>query len=261
MTARLTRGILADKMGVTPQAISNRVTRIKEKEYKNTISRDDALHILATRLGIDLTTYASPEKLDRVGELLIRVPPPPQMVIVRSEVPTRKRRVLKLDIGDIDIAFVPPKIIDDAKRMAQVYAILYAFENSVRFLIVRILESKYGPDWWDDHVNPKIREKAADRMTREKENAWHSQRRAHPIFYTDFSELKTIIRRNETDFGPLFAGVIEGLKWVEVKMAEIGMSRNVVAHHNPLKPYDIKRIRQSFGDWQRQLSSIADRLS
>jgi len=260
MTLRLTQRILADKKGVSPQAISQQVKRIKEEEYKNTITRVDALYVLATRLDFDITKYASPEMLDRVRELLIQVPPPPQKVVVKSKAPTTKRKVLKLDIGDIDIAFVPPKIIDDAKRMAQVYAILYVFENSVRLLIQRVLENKYGADWWDEHVNRKIKSKVADRMAKEKENAWHSQRRAPPIFYTDFSELKTIIMRNEAEFSPLFAGVIEGLKWVEVKMAEIGMSRNVVAHHNPLKTNDINRIRQSFRDWQKQVDSIADRL-
>jgi len=259
MTLRLTRGVLADKIGVTPQAISSRVTRIKEKEYKNTISRDDALHILASRLDIDLAEYASPEKLDRVRNLLTQVPAAPHKVIVERKSPITKPKILKLDIEDIDVRLLPPRVIEEARRMAQVYSILYAFENSLRYLVKRVLEDKYGPDWWDKRVNRKIREEAERRIKLEKENAWHSQRRAHRVFYTDLTDLKTIIRNNVTDFRPLFAGLIEGLMWVEVKIGEIGYSRNVVAHHNPLKVRDIKRISDNYRDWQDQLNSIADR--
>lgn len=259
MAVRLTQAIVAEKMGVSQATVSREVSRVKEEDFKNTITREYAFYVVAARHGVDISQHLESEKLERVQRLMAPVPTPPAEVVVeRKGPPTTRPKELTLDFGHIDVRVLPPKVIEDAKRMAQVYSILYAFENSLRYLVTRVLEDKYGPDWWDKRVNKKIQEEAERRMKLEKENAWHSQRRAPPIFYTDLTDLKKIIRRNVTDFRPLFAGLIDDLMWVEVKIGEIGYSRNVVAHHNPLKVRDIKRISEYYRDWQDQLNSIAD---
>jgi hypothetical protein len=43
------------------------------------------------------------------------------------------------------------------------------------------------------------------------------------------------------------------LTWVKSRIDSIGLSRNIVAHNNPLPNREIQRLKIYFGDWIRQL--------
>ena len=71
-----------------------------------------------------------------------------------------------------------------------------------------------------------------------------------PIFYTDIDDLKSIIAANWLDFKEIFPN----FQWVVGKIEEIEMSRNIIAHNNPLEERDVTRLKLNLEDWIMQIS-------
>ncbi len=147
---------------------------------------------------------------------------------------------------------LPGQILQDARKMLGIYPYLYLFENSVRYFIIERMKEKYGEDWWKQRVGNPIQSKAEDRLEKEGRNRWHRKRGQHPIFYVDIDDLRSIIVSNERDFRDKFPGLKRPLEWVQQRIEEIEISRNVVAHNNPLAENDITRLKVYFRDWVEQ---------
>ncbi len=154
-------------------------------------------------------------------------------------------------------------IIKDAGENAKIYPTLYLFENSTRCFIKNVLERKYGENWWNitSVVNNDIKQKVSQRLQDEKINSFHGKRGVHEIFYTDFSELATIVKNNAGIFNPLFSGIKGKTSFLTQKLEELAMSRNTIAHTCPLKKKDKDRFFLYFQDWYDQLDIINNRLS
>ncbi len=150
--------------------------------------------------------------------------------------------------------------IIDAFQNANLYPDLFLFENSLRKFIEIVLTKRYSPKWWDNHVNNDIKRKVADRMQKEKINKWHGTRGVAPIFYADLSDLTVILRRHAAEFTVFFQGVPGKLNWLTQKLDEICLTRNNLAHSVPLKTTDVKRFKQYFSDWYRQIQIIESNL-
>lgn len=156
-------------------------------------------------------------------------------------------------IGEIEAPGISNQLAKDAKKMASVYPIIYVFENSVRELIQKIMESKHGKDWWKKAtISTKIKDKVKIRKKNEKKNKWHGQRGAHEIFYTDIEELTSIIENNWEDFKKY----LPKQHWVKTMIEIIGTSRNVIAHNNPLSVDDISALKVHFKQWIKQIKDI-----
>ena len=147
---------------------------------------------------------------------------------------------------------LPRALVDEAAEMSKIFPVIYLFENSVRNLVKIVLENKYGDGWWDSKVSTKTKDKVDDRLKQEDANRWHGKRGVHKIFYTDIEDLKSIIISNWEDFKAIF----RNQAWVQSKIEEIELSRNIIAHNNPLSDRDIKRLRINFEDWIRQISKF-----
>lgn len=228
-----------------------------EEEANYTLTRDEAILLLASNLKIDLRKHLTPEELGKVRELQISQPinitQGPQRVI--KEI---KRRVIPLS-PDLKVSdpLLSNRVIKEAVEMAQIYIKLYVFENSVRNIINMVMEKVHGGNWWGNRVPLSIRRDVADRKAKEKNNPWHGRRGSHEIFYTMIGDLKSIITKNWKDFRKLFPNQT----WVNVRIDEIEHSRNVVAHNNPLNKKDRDRITIYFKDWEDQVKEIEKDLS
>lgn len=154
------------------------------------------------------------------------------------------------ELSKFSIPYLGKTDIKTACRMAEVYSILFCFENSVRRFIENKLSNKYGPDWFEKVANSKLKRKIEDRKKKEKKNRWHSERGANPIFYTDIDDLLYLIRKERKAFGDFFPNV----NWIESRLEDITLSRNIVAHNNPLPSREIQRLILHFNDWNIQLS-------
>ncbi len=246
---------LRDKLGVKDRALYCRVDKLKKQCPMNT---RDGMCLLAHREGIFIDKYLDEETLARVRELDQHV-----AIFDTSEDQRKARkgttRIVNVTIGGkfkLEDPILPIRVLDEAKKMANIYAEIYVFENSVREVILRVMSKAYGDTWWESCVQKEIKDKVEGRRKKEKENPWHGKRRAHEIYYTDMPELYSIIKKHWADFTGLFPSQV----WLEQKFNEIVMSRNIIDHHNPLNKNDIKRIEIYFGDWCRQIESVKDLL-
>lgn len=154
--------------------------------------------------------------------------------------------------------FIPQDIIKEAYDNAVIYQVLYIFENSVRKFIIKVLSDKYGENWWNSNnvINTEIKSKVVTRLRDEKINSFHGKRGVHEIFYTDFSELATIVKNNANVFNKYFLGVKGKTSFLVQRLEELSISRNTIAHTCPLKRTDRDRFINYFTDWYKQIDGI-----
>jgi hypothetical protein len=176
------------------------------------------------------------EALDRVGRL------------------TRKDNSTNLD-GSL-ARRLPLKLLDDellakARRMATVYTVVAAFENTVRaFIAKRLLEEK-GADWWSVAVSEKIRAKATTRQEEESKTRWHTPRGDQPLNYTEFGDLASIVSQN----WDLFEDYFQSQEWFRQLMNTLERSRNVIMHSGELSLEDVERVGSAIRDYVRQVGA------
>lgn len=250
------RRVLIEKLGgITRQALSARAKRMKIKY--GPMSTEEAVGLIAHLQGIDVSKYLNSSQVEQIRRLV------QQRAILESPEAQRRAgatvKVVNVTIGGkfkLSDPLLPKRVLEDAKAMANIYAELYVFENSVREVIKRVLSRTHGDNWWDVCISPKIRQFAQSRMDDDERNAWHGRRGDHPIYYVDISHYISIIQTRWSDFEDLFPSQ----SWVIERINEIARSRNVVDHHNPLRKADQDRIRVFFADWCRQTESVKDRL-
>ena len=258
--SRKLREIVCKKLGIGSRQLRNRITERARKA--GIIDRDVALLLLAHESGISVKKpqfKSSQSKLDALDRYLARkTTGQGSMVLTESSAKSRASgknasKEITVDLGKglkITDPLLPKKLIDEAARMAGVYPVVYVFENSVRNLVSSVMATKYSEKWWDVKVGAKVKETVRDRMEKEDKNRWHGKRGVHPIFYTDIGDLKSIITANWPDFQDIFPNQ----QWVAGKIDEIEMSRNVIAHNNPLEERDVTRLQLNLQDWVMQIA-------
>ena len=251
MSVRKIKATLINKTGVSRQAIEARVIRVQEKY--GPFSPEVAYGIVAQKAGIDVSKCISDQKilaiirqeLDRIAQLDADNLTPKTKTIVKT---------VTVNIGkelSLSDPILGKQILAEAREMTTTYAELYVFENSAREIINRVLSKKLGPDWWDTGVKKGVRDKVQGRINTEDRNAWHGRRGSHPIYYSDISDLQSIIQRHWEHFEDIF----QDQNWVIARLNEISLSRNVVAHHNPLQNKDRQRLSIYLKDWHDQISA------
>lgn len=138
----------------------------------------------------------------------------------------------------------------EAYKMAELYLILYCYENSVRRVIETVLINKLGENWWNIASNNPLRNKVNSRKEVESKNKFLTPRGNSPLFYIDWGDLLSLIRKYENEFLPL----IKDIKFVELRFEEMERIRNIIAHNGFLTSEDdYQRIVLSFRDWCKQL--------
>lgn len=227
----------------------------KQEDLGFRVTKGQAAALVASEFGIDISKFLSPEELAELRRLPIQAPQVVKKVVSKKLVAQPK--IMQFASGlQVQDPFLSDKIRREAGEMSGVYPIIYIFENSVRNVISLVLKKKYGENWWDTQVNTTIQGKVKNRMDKEAANRWHGRRGAAPIFYTDINHLLSIIMNNWADF----AGLFPDQDWLKSRIKEIEMSRNIVAHNNPLDKHDIRRIEVYFEDWLKQIKALKDKI-
>ena len=246
-----------ERSKVTPRAIGYRASKIKATY--GPFSDEVAYGIVAQQAGVEVSKIITDPKIleqirdqiDRISEIETDSPKPKTKTVIKTKV-VQIAKDLKLNDPILDT-----KVITDAKEMTIHYAQLYIFENSVREVINRVLSKHLGPTWWGSSaVNKNLLEKVQERIDKEKQNPWHGRRGAHPIYYTDISDLMYLLRRHWKYFSDIFPR----LEWVSEKLEQVSFSRNVVDHHNPLSKRDRDRLTMNLQDWQKQIEANKGKL-
>jgi hypothetical protein len=143
--------------------------------------------------------------------------------------------------------FLDPDLLNEAQRMALVYAAIHAFENAVRGLATKAMAEKHGEVWWAK-VPERIQKTSKSRMDEDSKFRWHSARGVHEINYCDFSDLSSIIVTN----WDVFEDVLGNMEWAKATLNTLEKSRNIVMHGGSLAKEDVERIGMNIRDWIRQ---------
>lgn len=258
MTNRQLRKALLEKLGVTPQAVSQRVKKLKRRYAMTT---EDATYVIAQQEGIILDKYLDKEIINHVRVLLQQISPPVQTLPSVSKATRQRKEELRRKQGAIIIGgqefkvadpILPQKKISEAKEMAEIYPLLYILENSIRQVIDRVMTSRYGNNWWGSEAPKPLRDAVSKRMADEKRNSWHQRRGARPIDYLDLNQLSALVRKIEREVVP---DIISSLEWFTQFVDEVYKSRCVVCHMNPLDKDNIQAVKLRFAQWEKQINA------
>jgi hypothetical protein len=248
---------LREKLGIGDRQLRRLIAK-RARELPST--SEQALGTLAHEAGLNLQNYLTTEQIAEVRGLVRDRPavtPVPAKAVKKAKSTTT---IKELHAGNVKVpaGALNPKHMEDAVRMAEIYSVLYAFENSMREWIDGHLTAAYGSKWNDDPkiVNTTMRGRVARNRAAEDRSRYHSRRDQRFIYYTDLGDLPDIAH-SENGWKVFKPPMLPSDKWLHGRVEVIEMSRNVVAHMNPLARRDIDRIRLNFEDW---LAQIKDRL-
>ena len=255
ITNKALKKALLDKLSITAQALSQRV-QIKIKENIG-LTTPHATYLIAHEEGLRIDGFLSKEELENFTKAISSQPviinkKSTNKISSKPKIKGPRKIIINLPRGK---TFHDPMLenstIQEASNMANVYALVYLMENSIRNLIISVLEKKYGKDWWNSGLGnsgkiKKIKTDVSQRMQDENKRKWHQKRGAHQIFYTDFNDLGTIIFSKKSDF---FSEPLGDDVFILGLFNEINPSRNVLCHMNPLENDSIADIRLKYSKW------------
>lgn len=246
---------------VSHQAVQQRRSKLQGVVSMPT---DIATYIVAQRAGVPLHAYLDETKLDQVatweqplsakeGTATTGAAAAPTGTKNKSAIRTTIVKELHLDKIKVPDAALSAGRKTEAEKMAAIYPMLYAFENSVREFVDGHLTAELGKDWWGDSkvVSGSVRKTVERNKAAEGQHRYHSRRNARPIYYTNIDDLGTITMSEKG--WPVFKPLFPSDRWLPALIEKIETSRNVVAHMNPLQKKDIDRIRLNFEDWLEQV--------
>lgn len=241
---------LKNKLGVTERRINQIISELESD--RRILNHDIAGYVLAFEKGIKIQKYLEPEVVAQVQKAMHDGPKVIyEKVLVKPK--TKSNTIIKIGKDfQSDHPVLPKRLAEDAAKMSEVYPYFYVFENSVRNVIQRIMEKNYGQDWWNIKASGPMKKKADTRMAQEGRNRWHGRRGVHAIYYVDIEDLADIITTHWHDFEKIFPSQ----HWVKANIEIITLSRNVVAHNNPLSDDDIDSVKVRFREWTNQIKDI-----
>lgn len=121
-------------------------------------------------------------------------------------------------------------------------------ENSIRDFVVEVLSRKYGGDIESHFGVSDVRiEKWKERKTIEEKRFSSTSIEERLIYYADFYDLKTIIKKNWGDCDEL-RDAFNNLKKIEFYLDELDKFRNPDAHRRDFLPHQEKLIAGICGE-------------
>jgi hypothetical protein len=248
---------ICDKTRKTEQEITERAIRYRIKTFQkksNIATKELAENVYAYQMEINLENLLSSDSLKELQDWLSKKPIQPIHDLGHK---TKRSAVTsKVYKKIIDGFGLPLNLTNEANKMADIYPDLYHLENLIRYVVMSVLEKKYGNDWWENRnvVSKTIAEKVEERRHFEGINRWVTKRGKQNIFYTDFRDLSRIIAQNSVIFKAIFADME-----IEAELRKLEPLRNIIAHNNPLSPKEIGRIKTALDDLQIQLKDYNEK--
>lgn len=142
-----------------------------------------------------------------------------------------------------------PRIWYDATNMASVYQAIFCIENTIRSFIVERMSERYGLNWWEEKVSSGIKKDVTKLKEKEAKNKFFSSRSDSEIGYTMMGNLGQIITDSWSDF----SDIIPNQAWLNSRMQDLEMARNIVMHTGVLPQDEIERITSIVRDILRQI--------
>lgn len=125
------------------------------------------------------------------------------------------------------------------------FQLLFTIEVGIRELIIRELSSRYGVKWWKSRLPADVIEKYKNGISSEKSIKWIQLVPHHPIYYTDFPDLRKVIVRND-NWREVFFSIFKNDTAFSGIFAQIEPIRNKVAHHRKISEGDLEILKGAF---------------
>jgi energy-converting hydrogenase A subunit M len=154
------------------------------------------------------------------------------------------KTIQQAEIVDVDL--FEADILQEARKMADFYALYYSLENSIRRLISERLSEKHGASWWKECVPEGVR-REVEKKQRDEKDTTMSIRSEDPLAYTNFGELISVFDQNWSDF----SDTLRSQKAMQTILSQFNKIRNVVAHSCALNEDEITRFELFVKDWFR----------
>lgn len=254
---------LMNKTGLKKSQLYNKAYRIEKTHH---LPKNAGLGYLAVEHDLSIRKYFSQDTIDRIKSLKEKLHDSnnrnnTKKTFNKSTNTKSYELSIKLDkvikgIKGIKDPLLSNTVIMDAKKMSEIYPLLYVFENSIRNFIILVMEKEFSKDWWNDEIITHssfqtVSRDVASRKKEEKGKRYHGKRNAHEIYYTDVPDLLKIINQ----YFPIMKKYINERKsWIETMVNSINLSRRIVSHNNPLAKEDYERIKIYYKDWCKQLT-------
>jgi hypothetical protein len=253
MSRELISKILKKKPNIKEPGLQVTLTRIKKRLDLKSIDQAACFYIKKNNLDINVSSIIDDVTRRAVQDELVAIRP---ISVIK---PNSGKKSPKL-LSKSDDPFIENATFAAAISNAEIYPVIYLFENSVRNFVVAVMKNNFGDNWWEEKVekiNTGIQKNVIIRKLAEKEAPWHSGRGADPIYFTDIDDLKKIISTNSAEFRKILAGKYDHLGvWID----EIEKTRNILAHNNPVTKKDRDRLMLYAHDWSKLASIIFDKL-
>lgn len=150
---------------------------------------------------------------------------------------------------------------EQAYEMAEkVYPLLFILENSIRQLIIKVMDKTYpGIDWWNaPNVVPKdVKSTVNMYKNNEQQKPWPGKKSGvSDIYYALLSHLEKIIT-NDNNWEPMFRSIIKDKVFIQHLIRSTNTLRNNIMHCNPISNYEIKSIKHNLSEWQRVMKEAS----
>ena len=214
------------------------------------MTTDEAVYVIAHIEGIDLSKHLSLSMLDRIRALVPReVGQSTQTTQVSKKKETSRRQKPK----KVSYPLVSNALIQKASDMGDdAFPRVFILENSIRSLI-KLRLSNIDKNWWPNLIPKPVIESVDRTMKKENKFPYREKRGSEPLMYCNFDDLRKIVA--DPNNYPFFQDVIIKLDWFEVKMEEVYMARNNLAHSVPLSKDDFSSIILFYNQWARLMES------
>jgi hypothetical protein len=245
---------LLKRLSIGPRALNYRIDTLRKDQF---MTREDAACVMAFEQGIDVADrLKEANDLTRINDYINKRKASAHRPTEAKALPHAPRTSsVSIKLPDVEaLPGMSQARVNEAKRMIEkVYPMLYVFENSARDLISRVLEAAHGRDWWDKVASVTEKGTAKGRQMREGRESWHSQKRAHPVYYADLSDLAKIVSRQ----WPHFRTIFPRSNWFDGLVDDFSVSRNEVAHMNPITTDDVKHLESGYAKWVKVVRAKA----
>lgn len=247
---------LLKKLNITPSRLSQKVKKIKI-EYP--LTTDEAVYIIAQQAGIPLDKYLNHEELIKTRNMINSYNTSKKSEKEITKKPDLKKSNKKKEgIEDKDIIIDP--LLTKAKvkegcYQEYLYRTFYAFENSIREFVDRLMKVEYGNNWWDKTAKPEIKKKYKQRIKDDDNNPWLQKRSSRKLDYLDLTDLKFFVRKAVQKSKDIIPDILPSLNWFEVLVDEVSKCRNIFCHMSKLDNENRVMVENRYSQWKKQIEA------
>ncbi len=124
------------------------------------------------------------------------------------------------------------------------YKLIYQIEVGLREFIIVTL-SRVDPRWVRQRLPADVLEKYREGRQEERKAKWIELIPHHPLYYTDFPDLRKIVERTD-NWRDVFQGIFADKEVLCGILRELEPIRNKVAHNRRVTKYDVEIIQSAY---------------